>query len=91
MPFNERFWREDGIQDKLFSWDGPARCSEAAPVGIKGFIVALPIKWTAGESNWSGMNLTLLANREETRDSNYAAAVEGTESLDGAATVNSVS
>jgi phospholipase D1/2 len=62
MPFNERFWREDEVRDESFTWDANARAKESTPVGVKGFIVALPVTWTAGESNVSGMNLTLLAN-----------------------------
>lgn len=62
MPFNERFWREDETTDEPLSWDAKARKTESSPANIQGFIVALPVSWTAGENNLSGMNLTLLAN-----------------------------
>lgn len=62
MPFNERFWREDEIRDEHFTWDAASRAPESKPVGVQGFIVALPLTWTEGESNISGMNLSLLAN-----------------------------
>ena len=61
MPFSERFWRGDKVMDQVSSWDAKARATELLPVGVKGFIVALPILWTANENNSSGMNLTLLA------------------------------
>lgn len=47
MPFEETFWTKGKA--------GPD------PFGIRGFIVALPIQWTAGENNNSGINLTLVA------------------------------
>jgi phospholipase D1/2 len=62
MPFSERFWRDDSIHDEIFTWDADARAKEAVPDGIKGFIVELPIGWTAGESNISGMNNFLMAH-----------------------------
>ena len=62
MPFNDRFWRLDEVRDELFTWSAKQRAPESAPSGIQGFIVALPSKWTEGENNISGMNLTLLAN-----------------------------
>lgn len=61
MPFNERFWRTDEVMDKPLSWEAKSRTPEKSPAGIQGFIVALPVSWTAGENNSSGMNLTLLA------------------------------
>lgn len=62
MPFDERFWREDRIHDEKFTWDAQSRAKETAPTGVKGFLVALPTFWTAGESNISGMNNFLVAN-----------------------------
>ncbi|QXH44620.1 phospholipase [Pseudomonas xanthosomatis] len=35
-----------------------------APMGVTGFICALPVKWTKGEESNSGFNLTILANRQ---------------------------
>lgn len=66
MPFHERFWRDaDILRDKSHSWEAQTRAPESAPVGVEGFIVALPVTWTAGENNISGMNLTLLAHQEK--------------------------
>ncbi len=61
MPFDVRFWRKSEVRDELFTWDAKSRAPEAAPVGIQGFIVALPTSWTQNENNLSGMNLSLLA------------------------------
>lgn len=46
MPFAERFWQVNK--------------SYAKPVGVKGFICALPLTWTAGENNHPDMNVMLL-------------------------------
>lgn len=62
MPFNERFWRDPEPRDESFTWDAKGKAPESTPIGIKGFIVALPITWTHQENNRSRMNLTLLAN-----------------------------
>jgi phospholipase D1/2 len=62
MPFNERFWRADEAMDEPLSWDAKSRKAETLPANVQGFIVALPVSWTMGENNLSGMNLTLLAN-----------------------------
>jgi phospholipase D1/2 len=62
MPFNERFWRADEAMDDPLSWDAKSRQAESSPANVKGFIVALPVSWTVGENNLSGMNLTLLAS-----------------------------
>jgi phospholipase D1/2 len=75
MPFNERFWRKDEIQDKGFTWDANARCVEFSPKGVQGFIVALPVTWTKGENNVSGMNLFLLANNKWNSNEAMANAV----------------
>jgi len=62
MPFNERFWRADEVMDEPLSWDAKSRKTESLPANVQGYIVALPVSWTKGENNLSGMNLTLLAN-----------------------------
>lgn len=36
----------------------------AAPLGVEGFITALPISWTKGEKSDSGLNLTIIARHE---------------------------
>lgn len=64
MPFNERFWRVNQVRDATLSWNAVGRKAETSPANIHGFIVALPISWTAGENNSSGMNLTLLAEND---------------------------
>lgn len=52
MPHEERFWRSDTLAAvKTFS----------PPVGVQGFICALPVNWTRGENNDSGINLSILA------------------------------
>ncbi|NRF37010.1 phospholipase, partial [Bacillus velezensis] len=56
MPHEERFWRSDTLAAvKTFS----------PPVGIQGFICALPVNWTRGENNESGINLSILAQAFE--------------------------
>lgn len=47
MPFSEDFWK-------------PGAAVPEAPVGVRGFISALPIEWTEGENNHPGMNMILL-------------------------------
>lgn len=56
MPHEERFWRSN-TQATVKSF--------APPVGVQGFICALPINWTRGENNDSGINLSILAQRFE--------------------------
>jgi phospholipase D1/2 len=52
MPYEERFWRTNTLTEiKSF----------APPVGVQGFLCALPTNWTRGENNDSGINLTILA------------------------------
>lgn len=68
MPFNERFWRVGRVRDQSFSWDGKVVAPERQPVGVRGYIVQLPMMWTANENNLSGMNLSLLAHSEKSRD-----------------------
>lgn len=64
MPFSERFWRTDRVTDTPLSWEASKLKTENTPSKILGFIVELPVSWTAGENNSSGMNLTLLAESD---------------------------
>ncbi|WP_187645284.1 phospholipase D-like domain-containing protein [Cupriavidus campinensis] len=64
MPFQETFWRSPAPTDKPCSWEAKTNPKASAPAGIQGFFCALPIRWTAGENNESGLNLTLLANND---------------------------
>jgi len=65
MPYEERFWRSNTLTPvKTF----------AAPVGIQGFICALPTNWTRGEKNGSGINLSILAQLLEQPDQTLADA-----------------
>lgn len=77
MPFDELFWRkaarpDDGGQRSWnVCYDAPGRPSEvaglapeSAPGRIQGFIVALPVQWTAQESNDTQFALAVLANNE---------------------------
>lgn len=65
MPHEERFWRSNTLAPvKTF----------APPVGVQGFICALPTNWTRGENNDSGINLTILANLLKQFDETLAAA-----------------
>lgn len=61
MPFHEHFWRSPSIRDEGSTWEAKDRAPERAPIGVRGFLVAYPLTWTAGENNLSGMNLTMLA------------------------------
>lgn len=76
-PFERLFWTLPGYKPKK-AWSlepnqeepeeelkeaDPAMLPEVKePQGIKGFITALPVLWTAGENNLSGINMELLAN-----------------------------
>jgi phospholipase D1/2 len=62
LPFLETFWRPPSIKDKQRSWEGQVNPAAQVPKDIAGFICALPLQWTEGENNFSGLNLTLLAN-----------------------------
>lgn len=65
MPFHEYFWREKTELDKRipeFTWSAHSRSVEREPVGVQGFIVALPITWTSNENNDSNINRTILAD-----------------------------
>lgn len=86
MPFSERFWRENEVRDELFTWDAKQRAPETGPVGIQGFIVALPLTWTANENNISGMNLTMLASRETQDVDNDGARIAANSSSNSEAT-----
>ena len=78
MPFDELFWRKAERTDMVSTWNVSkdavnALAPVAAPEGVQGFIVALPINWTARENNQSGMNLTVLAAIElEYRSADWA-------------------
>lgn len=55
LPFEESFWHYSHRAQ--------------APVDISGFICQLPTRWTYGENNSSGINITILAsNQGEYRD-----------------------
>jgi phosphatidylserine/phosphatidylglycerophosphate/cardiolipin synthase-like enzyme len=65
MPYEERFWRSNTLAEvKSFK----------PPVGIQGFICALPTNWTRGENNDSGINLTILAQLLEQSGQTFADA-----------------
>lgn len=64
MPFEETFWRDPAVRDSFSSWSGTQTAPEAAPKDVNGFIVSLPINWTYGENNISGMSLTMLADNQ---------------------------
>lgn len=56
MPFELGFWKKSAVAVK-------------APAGIQGFIVSLPIDWTFGENNDSGMSMALLAANDRAKSS----------------------
>lgn len=62
------------MMDKPSSWNAKSRTIETDPIGVKGFIVALPMSWTDSESNSSGMNLTILADERRSEDDGHAFA-----------------
>ncbi|MGO4416131.1 phospholipase [Cupriavidus sp. KB_39] len=64
MPFQEPFWRSLGPSDKPCSWEAKTNPKSSIPANVLGFICALPIRWTTGENNESGLNLTLLAKND---------------------------
>ncbi len=56
MPYEKSFWESSNLTpEKKFK----------PPLGIKGFITALPTNWTRGENNDSGLNLTIIADIPE--------------------------
>ena len=59
MPYEERFWRSSTLA---------AVKSFAPPVGVQGFICALPTQWKRGENNDSGINLAIMAQLLEQSD-----------------------
>jgi len=79
MPYSELFWRPKQVRDLPLSWEAKARSVESVPSNIRGFIVALPVSWTAGENNSSGMNLSLLANNQMPHTEGYLTAMQGGE------------
>lgn len=65
MPYEERFWRSNTLAEiKSFK----------PPVGVQGFICALPTNWTRGENNDSGINLAILAQLLEQSNRTFAEA-----------------
>lgn len=83
MPFDQRFWRGESVMDEHLSWNAMSSATESSPVGIQGFIVALPVSWTEGENNSSGMNLTLLAeNMDKHKDERAFAKAEKNQMLE---------
>lgn len=65
MPYEERFWSSNTQAEvKMFS----------PPAGVQGFICALPVNWTRGENNDSGLNLSILAQNFELPESDRALA-----------------
>jgi phospholipase D1/2 len=83
MPFNERFWRTAGAREESFTWDAKSVSAELAPDNVLGFFVALPLMWTAGENNVSGMNLTMLAGLDP--DLKNGRPMPGSDKLDSGA------
>ena len=65
LPYKERFWHSGTLA---------AVKSFAPPVGVQGFICALPTNWTRGENNDSGINLSILAQLLEQPDQTLADA-----------------
>lgn len=78
MPFDPLFWREakraddDGHLIWEIGYDAKARpqgvsgvAPESVPVGVRGFICALPVGWLAKESNNTGFALSILANLDK--------------------------
>jgi hypothetical protein len=49
-----------------------------APIGVEGFITALPIYWTKGENNDSGLNLTIIAHTQDKKNDVQIASVSET-------------
>ncbi len=65
MPFQETFWTTvTKIDANLLA-------------GVKGFITALPIKWTQGENNDSLFNLTVLSSIKKDQMSPFFHTAEG--------------
>lgn len=65
IPYEERFWHSDTLA---------AVKSFSSPVGVQGFICALPVNWTRGENNDSGINLSILAQVLENPERSSALA-----------------
>ena len=65
MPFQTEFWKQKKAAN--------------LPERILGFIVALPIKWTARENNDSKFNLTLLAELQDAKSRSTFAAASDTQ------------
>jgi len=69
LPFEEAFWRTDEERKKIAKENDQKpeklemreRPAIKEPAGVKGFIVAMPWRWTAGENNDSGVNKLIIA------------------------------
>ena len=70
MPYEERFWKADTLL--------PVK-NFAPPRGVQGFICLLPTNWTRGETNDSGINLTILAQLLRQQRSGIASVHQPTE------------
>jgi phosphatidylserine/phosphatidylglycerophosphate/cardiolipin synthase-like enzyme len=46
-----------------------------APIGVRGFITALPIYWTKAENNESGLNLTIIAHNQDKKNDVHIASL----------------
>jgi phospholipase D1/2 len=81
MPFDELFWQKAKGDEVKNTWDVPRDKANGnppvtAPDGVEGFIVALPVNWTARENNNSGMNLTILADTSTLPESGPASTMQ---------------
>ncbi|POA80395.1 phospholipase D-like domain-containing protein [Pseudomonas protegens] len=66
MPYEERFWKSKTLASvKSFS----------PPTEVEGFITALPLNWTRGENNDSGLNKTMIADVLDKQDNSVRVAV----------------
>ncbi|MBP5123070.1 phospholipase, partial [Pseudomonas protegens] len=66
MPYEEKFWKSKTLADvKSFSF----------PTGVEGFITALPLNWTRGENNDSGLNKTMIADILDKQDNSVRVAI----------------
>ncbi|BCQ63518.1 hypothetical protein PBOI14_52680 [Pseudomonas sp. Boi14] len=66
MPYEESFWKSKTLTSvKTF----------LPPTKVEGFITALPLNWTRGENNDSGLNKTMLADILDKQDNSVRVAV----------------
>ncbi|WP_193073843.1 phospholipase D-like domain-containing protein [Pseudomonas sp. FME51] len=65
MPYEAAFWRGDiHLPPRAY----------ARPQGVQGFICQLPIQWTRGENNDSGINLTILTQLIRRQSNRFTAS-----------------